>query len=146
MQPRIKLTSSNFYYRRTPGFAAILRIRYSKQKITMFVLYLPSTHSRVQHNFYRTADSTYSLKIHFVTMLQVSSAPKQKFNISKIQPYIRAKRYRTEIRCHGASRLISFSFTLQEDTRTWNKIWKNHLSTSNVYSISVNPDTFSFSQ
>ena len=77
--------------------------------------------------------------------------PKAKINISKIKIYTGVNNYRTEIKQHGASRLISFSFSLQKDTRTCNQAQKlkynekNHQNTSNVYSISVNPDTFSFS-
>ena len=83
---------------------------------------------------------------------RIPSTQKKKTNISKIKIYTGTNDYRTEIKQHGASRLISFSFLLQKDTRTWNQVWKslynkkNHLDTSNVYSISVNPDTFSFSQ
>ena len=118
----------------------------------MFVLYLPSTHSQVQHNFYWTAGSSYSLKTSFVAMFAEYPLPKTKTNISKIKIYTGINNHRTEIKQHGAGRLTSFSFSLQKDTRTWNKLWKaiynkkNHLSTSNVYSISVNPDIFSFSQ
>ena len=77
---------------------------------------------------------------------------KKKTNISIIKIYTGTNNYRTKIKQHGASRLISFSFSLQKDTRTWNQGWKsiynkkNHLDTSNIYSISVNPNTFSFSQ
>ena len=118
----------------------------------MFILYLPSTRSWVQQNFYQTEGSSYSLKIYFITRFADIQCPKTRFNTSKIQSHPGAKRHRTEIRQHGASRLISLSFSLQKDTRTWNQVWKsihsrkNHLNTSNIYSISVNPDTFSFSQ
>ena len=85
-------------------------------------------------------------------MFADTQCPKTKTNISKIKIYTGVNNYRTEIKQHGASWLISFSFELQKDTRTWNQVWKsiynkkNHLRTSNVYSISVNLDTFSFSQ
>ena len=77
--------------------------------------------------------------------------PKTKINISKIKIYTGVNNYRTEIKQHGASRLISFSFSLQKDTRTRNQAQtlkhneKNHQNMSNIYSISVNPVTFSFS-
>ena len=84
-------------------------------------------------------------------MFADTQCPKTKTNISKIKIYTGVNNYRTEIKWHGASRLISFGFSLQKDTRTCNQAQKlkhnekNHQNTCNVYSISVNPDTFSFS-
>ena len=157
------------YCRRTPDLAARLRIKCSKQKLkghdqqclsfTFLQPFLDSTlqpstlqPSLVQHNFYWTAGSSYSLKIYSVTRFAGIQCPKTKINISKIQPYTGAKRHRREIRRHGASKLISCNFTLQKDTRTQSQVWKskynkkNHLNMSNIYSFPVNPDTFSFSQ
>ena len=89
-------------------------------------------------------------KTSFVTMFADTQCPKAKINMSKIKIYTGVNSYRTEIKWHGASRFISFSFTLQKDTRTCNQVQKskyskkNHKGTSNICSISVNLDTFSF--
>ena len=104
----------------------VLKIKYSKHKTqspTNNACILPSfTRSRVQHNFYRTEGSSYSLKIYFFTKFEDIQGPKTNFNTSKIQSHPGAKRYRTKMEQHGASRFISFSFLLQKDTRTWNQV------------------------
>ena len=135
----------------------ILRIKYSKhksqshdQQCLSFTFLQPAHGSNIILSDCRFI--LQSKKPLLSPCLQNTQCPKTKTNISKIKIYTGINNYRTEIKQHEAGRLTSFSFSLQKDTRTWNQVWKsiynkkNHLITSNVYSISVNPNTFSFSQ
>ena len=134
----------------------ILKIKCSKQKnykVTTNILSFTSLQPTHRSNII-LPDCRFILqsKTSFATMFAYTQCPKTKTNTSKNKIYTGINNHRTEIKQHGAGRLTSFSFSLQKDPRTRSQVWKsiynkkNHLSTSNVYSIPVNPDTFSFSR
>ena len=150
MQPRLKINLLKIST--TEGhqiLQQITKLKYSNHKTKShnqhFVLYLPSPTHGSNINFAGLKDHPTVLKSPLSPGLQTSSAPKTRLNTSKIQHHTGAESRRTEIKQHGASRLISFSFPLQKDTRTWNQVWKslynkkNHPNTSRVYSILCKP-------
>ena len=156
MQPRFQINLLKFLLQKETRFCShtqnkMQQAKTTKSQPTILSFTFLQACSWVQQNFCLTPVSSYSLKTSFVTMFADTQCPKAKLNMSKIKIYTGVNSYRTEIKWHGASRLISFSFTLQKDTRTCNRVQKskyskkNHKGMSNVYSISVNPDTFSFS-
>ena len=78
----LKLIPSNLYCRRTPGFAAILRIKFSKQKLQSHnQQFCPFTFLQPTHGsniiFCLTAGPSYTLKPPLPTCFQIPNALKQ---------------------------------------------------------------------
>ena len=55
-------------------------------------------------------------------MFADTQTSKTKINTSKIKFYTGMNSRRTQIKGYEASKLISYGFTLQKDTRTWNQV------------------------
>ena len=105
----------------TPDLAVNNQVKYSNHKARghdqHFVLYLPSP----THRSKTILTGCRIKKILFTHRATDTNHPQTGFNTSKIQLPTGAENHRTEIKQHGARRLISFNFSLQKDTRTGNQ-------------------------
>ena len=127
-QPRLQINL--FKIPTTKGhqiLQSIIKLKYNKRKSKghnlHFVLYLPFTHSQVNIilmgcRFILQSYNDFFFFTHRVTDIQ---HPKTRFNTNKIQLHTGAESHRMEVNQRGASRLISFNFSLQKDTRTGNQ-------------------------
>ena len=128
MQPRFQINLFKFLLQKDTRFCSQTQNKMQQAKTTKSqptFCPLPSFSLLMGPTlFCLTVGLSYSLKTSFVTIFADTQYPKAKINVSKIKIYTGVNNYRTEIKQHGARRLISFSFSLQKDTRTCNQVQK----------------------
>ena len=99
---------------------SITKLKYSKHKSKghdqHFVLYLPFTYSWVNTILTGCRIILQSYNTYFTHRVTDIQQPQTGFYTSKIQPPTGAESHRTEMKQHGARRLILLIFSLQKDT------------------------------